>query len=71
MVWIVRILKIGQMARHARRVRQTIVGIDVALAALQRSVRARKWPPRSRMVERSCRPCGCVVTNLALLRETC
>ena len=40
-VWIVRILKISQVARHARRIRKTVVGIDMARAALQRSVGAR------------------------------
>jgi hypothetical protein len=58
------------VARHAGRIRQTIVGVDVALAALQRSVRARKRPTRGRVIERGCRPRGCVVANFALLRET-
>ena len=70
MVRIIRILKVGQVARHARRIRQTIVRVDVALAAWQRSMRASKRPTRGRVIERRSRPRGCVVTNLALLRET-
>jgi hypothetical protein len=68
-VRIVRILKISQVARHACCFRQTVVGVNVALAALQRSVRASKRPTGGRVIERRRRPRGCVMTNLALLRE--
>jgi hypothetical protein len=70
MVRIICILKVRQVARHARRIRQTIVRVDMALAALQRSVCASKRPTCGRVIERRRRPRGCVMTNLALLRET-
>jgi hypothetical protein len=69
MVWVVRILKISQVARDTCRVRQIVVSIRVALAALQRSVRTGQGPTRGCMIKCCRRPRRCVVANLALLGE--
>ena len=57
------------MARDTCRVRQIVVPIRVALAALQRSVRTRQGPTRGCMIKCCRRPRRCVVANLALLGE--
>lgn len=70
MVRVIRVLKVGKMTRHARSVGQTVIGVRVALAALQGSVRPGQRPARGRVIECGRRPRGCVVTDFTLLRET-
>jgi len=69
-VRIIRVLKVGEVAGHTRRVRQSVrIAAGMALAALQRSMRARQRPAGRSMIEDRLGPRGCVVTDFALLGE--
>ena len=68
-VWIGRPLKILQVARHARRSRQIVVPVDVALGALHSCVRAGQRETGGGVVKARSRPRHRVVTLLAGLRE--
>jgi hypothetical protein len=66
---IVRSLKILQMARSARRRRDVVVSIRVALCARNLSVCPSQGEGRFRMIKRGWLPCGRGVADLALLRD--
>ena len=68
-VWVVRVLKILQMAADAGRVCDVVIRISVALAALQTRVSTRQWPAGRRVIERCRVPVRRRVADLALLRE--
>lgn len=51
MIRIRRSGKVGEVARHACRVRQAVVRRSVTLAALQGSMGSRQWPPGRGVVE--------------------
>jgi hypothetical protein len=68
-VWVVRVLKILQMAADAGRVCNVVVRIGVTLAALQSGVSARQWPSGRRVIERCRIPVRGRMADLALLRE--
>lgn len=69
-VGVVRILEILQMAADAGSVRQLVIVVHVALAALQRCVESRERKSSSRVIERGCSPCGGVVADRAIRRES-
>jgi hypothetical protein len=68
-VWVVRVLKILQMAAYAGRVCNVVVRIDVTLAALQSRVSPRQRPSGRCVVERCRVPVRGRMADLALLRE--
>ncbi len=63
-------LEILQVTVHARRAREVVVSVGVALCALHVGVSAGEWPSGRRMVESGAGPRDRAVTNLALLRES-
>ena len=67
-VRVIGIRVIREMAPNAGSIRQPVgVAPGVALAALQRGMSSREWPPGARVIERRLHPGGRVVANLALL----
>ena len=66
-----RVVVVVLVAAHARRVRNVVVAIDVAIRTLpgRNRMRARQRPPGGRVVKRSVCPLDCVVTLLAGRRE--
>ncbi len=62
-------LKILQVAAHARSVRQLVVVIYVALAALHRGMETGKRPARARVIELGSQPRRSAVTHRAIGRE--
>lgn len=69
-VRVIGVRVVGEMARHACRVCQSIgIATGMALAALQRRVRPGQGPAGRGMIEGRLSPRSCVVTDLALLRE--
>ena len=69
-VWVVRVLKILQMAAYAGRVCNVVVRVDVTLAALQSRVSPRQRPSGGRVIERCRIPVRGRMADLALLRKT-
>jgi len=67
--WIVRALKIFEVAADASSVCDVVVCISVALAALQSGVSTRQRPSSRRVIERRRVPVRSRVAYFALLRE--
>lgn len=63
-------LEICQVTRYARCIGQAIISVGVALTALQRRMGPGQRKAGGGVVERCRGPGGCVVTDLALLRES-
>jgi len=70
-VRVLRLVVIVLVAAHARRVRDVVVVVDVAICAGPRRhrMRIRQWPSRRRMVKRSIAPLIRVVALFACRRE--
>jgi len=69
-VRIIGVLKVGKVAGHTCRVRQSVcIAAGMALAALQRRMPTGQRPASRGMIEARLSPRGCVVTDFALLGE--
>lgn len=69
MVGISRALVVLHMTRHARRGRQVVVAVYVALRARQRLMRSGERKSDRAVIKGRRLPHGCVVAGLAGLRE--
>lgn len=69
-IGIICVLEILQVATHARRIRQVVVIVDVALRALHGGVRAGQSESHCTVIEAGGNPCRRGVTLLAGLRES-